>query len=208
MGRGVGAVSAVHLSEEVPLSHKPCPVWVGYLLLNPLRRLVEDPYRMLGPLVTQGMKVLEPGCGMGFFTLPLARMVGSTGRVVAVDVQPRMLDVLRHRAARCRLLNRVELRLASQDGLGVADLAGTMDLVAAIHMVHEVKAKGRLLGEMWLALKPGGRLLLVEPKRHVSSGEFEETVGAAKAIGFALQSAELKMRGRAALLVKGAKGPD
>ena len=57
-----------------------CPPWVGYLLLNPLRRLLENPDKMLGQFVQDGMVVLEPGCGMGYFTLPLARMVGPEGR--------------------------------------------------------------------------------------------------------------------------------
>lgn len=68
-----------------------CPWWLGYWLVSPLRRLWEHPVRMLGPFVREGMLVLEPGCGMGFFTLDLARMVGPRGRVVAVDVQERML---------------------------------------------------------------------------------------------------------------------
>ena len=65
-----------------------CPFFMGYLLLNPLRKLLENPDRLLGPFVRPGMTVLEPGCAMGFFTLPLARMVGATGRVIAVDIQP------------------------------------------------------------------------------------------------------------------------
>ena len=77
-----------------------CPWWFGYLLVNPLRRLRQDPRRLLGPFVRDGMVVLEPGCGMGFFTLEAARMVGPDGRVVAVDVQPRMLAGLERRAAR------------------------------------------------------------------------------------------------------------
>ena len=53
-----------------------CPRWFGYFLINPFRRFLENPRRILGPLVREGMTVLEPGCGMGYFTLPLGRMVG------------------------------------------------------------------------------------------------------------------------------------
>ena len=57
-----------------------CPPWVGYFLLNPLRKLVESPSKLFNPFVREGMVVLEPGCAMGFFTLPLARMVGPAGK--------------------------------------------------------------------------------------------------------------------------------
>ena len=68
------------------------------------------------------MVVLEPGCGMGFFTLELARRVGKPGRVVAVDLQPKMLDGLRRRAKRAGLLDRLDIRRTEVDTLGVADL--------------------------------------------------------------------------------------
>ena len=47
-----------------------CPPWMGRLLLNPLRKLVESPKKIFAPFVKEGMVVLEPGCAMGFFTLP------------------------------------------------------------------------------------------------------------------------------------------
>ena len=71
-----------------------CPWWLGYLLVTPLRRLKEDPARILAPHVQEGMTVLEPGPGMGFFTLELSRRVGPRGRVVAVDLQEEMLAAL------------------------------------------------------------------------------------------------------------------
>ena len=68
------------------MADRVCPHWVGYLLINPLRKLFENPNKILGPFVQEGMIVLEPGCGMGYFSLPLARMVGPKGRVVGIDV--------------------------------------------------------------------------------------------------------------------------
>ena len=66
------------------MSHTVCPWWLGYVLASPLRRLFLDPVKLLSPYVQAGMTVLEPGPGMGFFTLELARLVGPAGRVVAV----------------------------------------------------------------------------------------------------------------------------
>ncbi len=82
------------------------------------------------------MTVLEPGPGMGFFTLELARRVGTSGRVVAVDIQPKMLDGLRRRLRKAGLLVRVQTRLAQPAGMGVADLAGDVDFALVFAVVH------------------------------------------------------------------------
>src|SRR5512136_1936243 len=115
-----------------------CPWWLGYVLVSPLRRLWQRPDQILAPYVGEGMVVLEPGCGMGFFTLDLARIVGPRGRVVAVDVQERMLAGLRRRAGKAGLSDRIEARLAQPETLGVADLVGLVDVALALHVVHEV----------------------------------------------------------------------
>src|SRR5512138_823129 len=106
------------------MGHRVCPWWIGWLLASPIRKLVQDPARILGPFVRDGMTVLEPGPGMGFFTLELARRVGPGGRVVAVDLQPEMLAGLRRRAARAGLEKQLDARLASATSLGIDDLAG------------------------------------------------------------------------------------
>jgi len=165
------------------MAQRVCPWWIGYLLASPLRRLLQDPAAILGPYVAEGMTVLEPGPGMGFFTLELARRVGPTGRVVAVDLQPKMLEGLRRRAARAGLADRIETRLTGADGLGVDDLAGRVDLAVAIAVVHELPDAGRFFAEVAQALAPGGRLLLAEPRGHVSDGEFAGTLAAAAASG-------------------------
>src|SRR5512144_2327435 len=104
------------------MAERVCPWWIGYLLATPLRKLVQDPAAILAPFVREGMTVLEPGPGMGFFTLEAARRVGPRGRVVAVDLQPRMLAALRRRAARAGLGDRIDAREARPDTLGVGDL--------------------------------------------------------------------------------------
>ncbi len=73
------------------MSHRVCPWWIGYLLASPIRRWLQDPRPIVGPYVSEGMTVLELGPGMGFFTLEIARRVGPQGRVIAVELQPRLL---------------------------------------------------------------------------------------------------------------------
>jgi ubiquinone/menaquinone biosynthesis C-methylase UbiE len=179
-----------------------CPWWLGWLLASPIRRLVQDPATILSPFVSEGMTVLEPGPGMGFFTLELARRVGPTGRVIAVDVQERMLSGLRRRAARVGLVDRIELRLASRDGLGIEDLAGRVDFALAFAMVHEVPDGGRLLAEIATSLRRGGRLLLVEPAGHVRRDAFAATLRSAAEAGLRAGPDPAMSRSHSAVLVR------
>jgi ubiquinone/menaquinone biosynthesis C-methylase UbiE len=184
------------------MSHRVCPFWVGYLLRNPLRRLLHDPRQILAPFVRPGMTVLDIGCAMGFFTLPLAEMAGPQGRVIAVDVQERMLAALRKRAARAGLLGRIDSRLAPADTLGLEDLAGQVDFALAFAVVHEVPDAAGLFRELAGLLHVGGLCLLAEPKGHVGSAAFECTLAAAKEAGFAVREGPRIIRCHSAVLVK------
>jgi len=64
-----------------------CPVEKAGILDNRLRRLVQDPKIILKPYLKEGMIALDVGCGPGYFSLDMARMVGKTGRVIACDLQ-------------------------------------------------------------------------------------------------------------------------
>jgi SAM-dependent methyltransferase len=187
------------------MAHHVCPWWLGYVLINPLRRLREQPRRIFEGLVRDGMTVVEPGCGMGFFTLELARMVGPGGRVVALDLQPRMIAGLRRRAARAGLADVVDARLVGPDRLGIDDLAGAADVAVALHVVHEVPDQRAFLGELAAALRPGGRLLVIEPAGHVTGEEFAATLAAAAAAGLRRVDAPARGRGLEAVLDKAAE---
>jgi SAM-dependent methyltransferase len=165
------------------MAHVVCPWWLGYALASPLRRLWHQPLDILRPLVAGGMTVLEPGCGMGFFTLDLARLVGPAGRVVAVDIQPRMLAGLGRRARRAGLAGRIDARLARPEGLGLEDLDGRVDFALAFAMVHEVPDAARFYAELHRALGQGGTVLLAEPKGHVTERAFAKTLALARSAG-------------------------
>lgn len=183
------------------MSHRVCPWWLGYLLASPVRRLLQDPPRILAPHVREGMTVLEPGPGMGFFTLELARRVGPRGRVVAIDAQPRMLAGLRRRATRAGLDARIEARQARPDSLGVEDLAGRVDLVFAFAVVHELPDAGRFFAEVRPTLGPGGTVLVAEPAGHVKAAAFEETMAAAARAGLRREPGPRITRSVTAVLV-------
>ncbi len=184
------------------MNHRVCPWWLGYLLASPLRRLLEDPARVVAPYVRDGMTVLEPGPGMGFFTIELARRVGPSGRVVAVDVQPRMLAGLKRRAAKAGVLDRIDARLADVESMGLSDLAGSVDFVLAIAVVHEMPSAERFFQEAAAAMKVGARLLFAEPAGHVKPAQFEDELKAAADAGLEAVERPRVRRSRAAVLVK------
>ncbi len=184
------------------MGHRVCPWWLGYFLISPLRRLQLNAETTLSPFVREGMTVLEPGPGMGFFTLPLARLVGSKGRVVALDVEPKMIRKLQRRLAKAGLEGRVDARLVAADSLAINDLAGKVDFTLAFAMVHEMPSAGHFFAEAAAASKPGARLLLVEPAGHVTTEEFEAELRAAAQAGLKVLDRPHVRRSQAALLQK------
>ena len=187
------------------MAKRICPWWLGYVLASPLRRLIQDPEAVVGPYVREGMTVLEPGPGMGFFTLEMARRVGPRGRVIAVDVQPRMIAGLERRLAKAGLSERVDARLAQDDSLGLKDLAGKVDFTLAMAVVHEMPGAAWFFGQAAEAMKPGAALLLAEPSGHVKKEEFEAQLEAAAQVGLNLENRPAIRRSQAALLTKRAK---
>jgi len=166
------------------MANEICPWWMGPLLTCPLRKLLQNPDVLLREFVKEGMLVLEPGPGMGFFTLPMARMVGENGRVVAVDIQAEMLAGLNRRARRAGLERQIETRLAKESGLGVEDLSGKVDFLPALAVVHELPSVEGFFAEAAEVVRPGGRLLLGEPAGHVSDAFFAAELDAARNVGF------------------------
>ena len=158
-----------------------CPVWIGVLLASPVRRLFENPGKLVLSLIKPGDCVLELGPALGFFTLPVAKAVGSTGKVVCVEVQERMLTRLGKRLDKRGLLDRVELRQCTHQDLGLD--GQRCDLALALHVVHETVSPAATMAALARCLNPGGQLLLVEPPGHCSPELFQTEVAAAEAAG-------------------------
>ncbi|MDD4856608.1 MAG: methyltransferase domain-containing protein [Candidatus Krumholzibacteria bacterium] len=184
------------------MAQRVCPWWFGYFLASPIRRLIHDPRKILAPHIRPGMAVLDMGPGMATFTLDLARFVGPSGKIIAVDVQPRMLEEVRKRAARARLLERIELRIAGDDNAWASDLAGRIDFALAFYLVHEVPDVAGFFALLRSTLTPGGRMLVVEPIMHVSARGFADTITAALKAGFTVVDRPRIPRSRSALLSK------
>jgi ubiquinone/menaquinone biosynthesis C-methylase UbiE len=140
---------------------------------NFLRPLVHNPRKLFGPYVRSGMTVLDVGCGGGFASLGLARLVGEDGMVISADLQPEMLDIVRERAASAGLLERITFHRCDPGRIGVQ---ARVDFAVAFWMVHEVPDSEAFLREVCALLSPGGRFFLAEPKIHTSPLEFERMV--------------------------------
>ncbi len=184
------------------MAKRVCPYWVGYWLLNPFRRLIHNPDKILAPHVASGMTVLDIGSAMGFFTLPLARMVGPQGKVICVDVQEKMLHALQNRSRQAKLAERIITRVCEPTSLKLDDFYGQIDFALAFAVVHEVRDVSNFFVEVSHLLKPNAFCLVAEPKGHVSAKDFEETLVSARRSGLSLVSSPPITWSRTVLLRK------
>lgn len=166
---------------------------------NWIRRSLHNPDKIVGQYIEKGQTVMDLGSGPGMFSLAMARMVGEEGKVISVDIQEEMLQILRQKSERAGLQSRIHLHKSLPDKIGIEEM---VDFALAFYMVHEVPDKEKFLREVASVIKPEGRFLIVEPKFHVSGPSFKETVGIAVESGLKLISRPKVFFSRAALLQK------
>lgn len=145
-----------------------------------IRRLLQNPSKVLTPFVTNGMTVLDYGCGNGFFSIPLSGMVGDTGNVYSVDMQKEMLDKLEIKIASLSISNITKIHVGNEK----LNLPSLLDFAIAIYVVHEIPDKESFFKEMFELLSPNGKLLIIEPDFIVSRRNFNKTLEIAKQVGF------------------------
>jgi ubiquinone/menaquinone biosynthesis C-methylase UbiE len=167
------------------------------------RRFLYRPDRLAERYVKYGDRVLDFGCGPGFFTREFAQRVGEIGQVYAVDLQEEMLAILRLKLDHSELMARIRTHRCKPDSIGLpAELHGTFDTAFAIFVVHEVPDPAKLFREIALLVKPGGTLFYTEPPFVVSGREFREHLAEAMAAGFRLEGTSWYFVNRAAVLKK------
>ena len=181
-----------------------CPWWLCFTFDNPLRRFFHDPEAILGPFIHPGDDVIDIGCGMGYFTIPLAKFAGPKGHVTAIDIQEKMLAALRRRAERNGVSETVTTHLG---GSGPIECHEKADFVLLFWMFHEVPDQHALLIEIRDLLKPDGRVLFVEPIVHVPKKSFLQTTRIATELGFILKESPRTRFSHSALLGFVGKGP-
>jgi len=174
--------------------------WTAPFFDNLFRKLLQDPEKIAGPYIRPGMTVMDIGCGPGFFTLAMARMVGPGGTVIAIDMQQEMLDLVKRKSDRAGLSERIRFHRCRQDSLGIDARAG---FILSFYMVHEVPDRDALFREVSGLLEAGGRYLIVEPAGHVSAEAFEDTLRHAEEAGLVVEDRPKVRFSRAAVLGHG-----
>jgi ubiquinone/menaquinone biosynthesis C-methylase UbiE len=186
-------------NEQIIERKLVCPWRIAPIIDNFLRQLIHNPRKLFGAYVKPGMTVMDVGCGGGFASLGLARLVGDEGLVISADLQPKMLEMVKERAERTGLADRIHIHLCEAGHIGVRD---NLDFAVALFMVHEVPDCKAFLKEVFMLLKPGGNFFLAEPKIHVSRRDFEHTVQEAVTVGFEIYGRPAIRIGRAVVLQK------
>jgi ubiquinone/menaquinone biosynthesis C-methylase UbiE len=174
-----------------------CPVEYAGALDNSVRRLLQNPLKILKPYIHEGMTVLDLGCGPGFFSIPIAKLVSDSGKVIAADFQEAMLEYVKNKIKGTESEQRIILHKCQEDTIGVME---NVDFVLVFYMIHEVPNQGNLLRELKSVLKPDGKVFIIEPKFHVSKKSFEEMIDITKDIGFEIVDRPKVFFSRAVLL--------
>ncbi|WP_445475287.1 class I SAM-dependent methyltransferase [Methanococcoides methylutens] len=179
--------------------NRVCPAAISGILDNRIRRWFQKPRKILEPYVQEGMTVLDLGCGSGFFSIEIARMVGSSGLVIASDLQEGMLRKLRKKIKGTDLEKRVILHKCEEDVIGISE---KVDLAIVFYMLHEVPNPEKTLNELSSIVKTNGFLFIAEPYLHVSSKGFNNTIKMALDNGFTIVERPKIFLSRAVVLKK------
>lgn len=172
------------MTAQIELSsrnHHICTWWIAYTFDNPVRKLIHNPPKIFGDYIQEGMTVMDVGCGMGYFSIGMAKLVGASGKVIAVDLQQKMLDVMLKRTRWAGVADRIIPHRCEAGTLGIRE---PVDFILAFWMVHEVGDKLKFFQQLRSTLTPGGKLLIAEPKMHVTADELDQTIEIANNNGF------------------------
>lgn len=168
-----------------------------------LRRFLYRPDRLAERLVKPGDRVLDFGCGPGFFTREFAKQAGRDGQVFSVDLQEEMLRIVREKMDREGFASRVVTHRCLPDSINLPrEMNGSFDAATAIFVVHEVPDPEKLFREIAALVKTGGIFFFSEPPLIVSGREFREKIALAEEAGFLQADRFFYFVNRAAVLKK------
>jgi ubiquinone/menaquinone biosynthesis C-methylase UbiE len=165
----------------LPALHRS-PPWLTEVFDRTIRPLLYDADRIVRPFISPGDRVADIGCGAGYFSPTLSRLAGPKGELVLLDAQEVMLEWATARVredplARARL---TAIRAEAPD----LPLPAELDFALMSWMLHEVERPEAVWARLQQSLRPGGKVLVIEPLLHVSARRFEEQIAPALELDF------------------------
>ncbi len=176
-----------------------CPSWFAFSLNNRLRRMVQDPDRILSPYIKPGSICADIGCGPGYFTIDMARLTSPEGRIIAIDMQPRMLEKMRKNSEQAGVSEHITAHQCKADDLMIPE---KLDFALVFWMVHEVPKKQRagFFRQLRAAMNKNGQVLVTDPEVPWMGSDFRYSVEAAVNEGFTVIDHPRVTMSRTALL--------
>jgi len=174
-----------------------CPVEAAGGLDNSFRKIVQNPQKILKPFINPNSNVLDLGCGPGFFSVEIAKMLKGSAKVIAADLQQGMLDKVKKKIEGTELENRISLHKCLDNSINLNE---KVDFILAFYMVHEVPDKEHFFKELKSILNANSSVLIVEPKFHVTKINFENMLEIAKRYGFRVKKEPKFLFSRSVLL--------
>jgi ubiquinone/menaquinone biosynthesis C-methylase UbiE len=180
-------------------TNKVCPAEKSWVLDNSIRKVFQNPKKILRPYINPGDKVLDFGCGPGFFTIPIAQLLEDSGTVYAADIQDGMLEKVKNKISATGLQNKIKLHKCEESSINLND---TVDFILAFYMIHEVVNQELIFLEFMQMLNPQGKLLIIEPDFHVPKTDFNNMLTKLENTGFKITERPKVLFSRAVLLQK------
>jgi ubiquinone/menaquinone biosynthesis C-methylase UbiE len=179
--------------------NRVCPVEASGGLDTPIRRFIQNPNKILKPYICKDMTVLDFGCGPGFFTVEIAKMLSGNGKVIAADLQEGMLAKVKKKITGSALEKTILLHKCEQDKIGISE---EVDFILAFYVVHEVPDKKKLFEQFKSILKPGGKILIIEPNFHVTKKSFAEMITTIESVGLKIIDTPKRLLSRCVVVRK------
>jgi|WetSurMetagenome_2_1015567.scaffolds.fasta_scaffold34864_1 ubiquinone/menaquinone biosynthesis C-methylase UbiE len=160
-----------------------CPSSKYPKLESKFRKFIHNPQKIFSKYIKPGGSAIDIGCGPGFFTIELAKLVGEKGTVIGTDIQDEAITIINNKIKNTPLEKVVKAVKSSPESIGVTE---KLDFILNFYVLHEVKNMKKFIEEIKFMMKPESIYMLVEPKGHVNKNEFAEELDIIKNTGFKL----------------------